>query len=216
MSVVELKWQMEGHVTFSKQDVFHGLGEAVPEARSKGTEAPQEGAITPPTTNNIGGVEPHPETAHGRDNTSLASLGCTPNNEAPLAEPTTLPAQTNLPVSVEIPPRGDIMVPAAKIDMDAPRGLMMSQATSPAMVENWVVPTTGLRDKLAGSPTHSDQVGGEKQCILAVTASIGRLNLEATGVTPGDTLIASVRRVAIRNLCMAASLSGLSKEMRVK
>ena len=72
------------------------------------------------------------------------------------------------------------MVPAAKIDTDALRDLMTSQAASPAMVENWVVPTTGLGDKLAGSPTPSDQTGGEKQCILTVTTSIWRLNLEAT------------------------------------
>ena len=91
---------------------------------------------------------------------------------------------------------------------------MTSQAASPAMVDNRVVPTTGPGDKLAGSPTHSDQLGGKKQCVLTMTASVGRLNLEATGVTPRDTIIASVGRVAIRNPHMAASLSGLSKEMR--
>ena len=92
---------MEGHVTFSKWDVFHGLEEAVPEAGRQDTVAPLEGAIAPPTTANIGGVEPHPATTHWTDNTTLASLGCTPNDEAPLAEPTTSHAETNLPVSVE-------------------------------------------------------------------------------------------------------------------
>ena len=47
-----------------------------------------------------------------------------------------------------------------------------------------------------------------------MTASIGRLNLEATGVTPRETIIASVRRVAFGNPCMAASLLGPPKERK--
>ena len=37
-----------------------------------------------------------------------------------------------------------------------------------------------------------------------VIASMGRLNLEATGVTPRDMVTASVRRVAFENPQMAA------------
>ena len=103
MSVAELKWQMEGCIAFSKQDIFYGLGDAVFEAGSQDTEAPAEGAVAPPTIANIGGVESHPTTTHGTDNTILESPGCTPFDEVPLAEPTTLPAETNLPVSVETP-----------------------------------------------------------------------------------------------------------------
>ena len=103
MSIVELKWWAEGHITFSKQDIFHNLGDTVPEARSQDTEAPPEGIIAPPTTADIGGVEPHPAKTHGADDTILASPGFIPNDEAWPAEPTTFPAETNLPVSVEIP-----------------------------------------------------------------------------------------------------------------
>ena len=94
---------MEGCIAFSKQDVFCGVGDVVPEARSQDTGAPPEYTVAPPTTTNVGGLEPHLATTHGTDSTILASLGCTPNDEDPLAEPTTLPAETNLSVSVETP-----------------------------------------------------------------------------------------------------------------
>ena len=57
MSIVELRWQVEGHFAFSKQDILHNLGGTVPEARSQDTEASQEGTIAPPTTTAIGSVE---------------------------------------------------------------------------------------------------------------------------------------------------------------
>ena len=85
-----------------------------------------------------------------------------------------------------------------------------------------------------------NQVGGEKQYVLMVTASVGRLNLDATRVTSIDTVFASVMRVAsvgrlnldatrvtsidtvfasvmrvaFGNPHMAASLSGAPKEKR--
>ena len=51
--------------------------------------------------------------------------------------------------------------------------------------------------------------------MLTVTASIGRLNLEATRITPGDTVIASVGRVAFENPQMAATLPGSTKGRKV-
>ena len=78
------------------------------------------------------------------------------------------------------------------------------------MVKNQIIPTITLGDEPA-SPTTPDQVGGERPCILTVTTFIGRLNLEATEVTPSDTVIALVDRT-FRNPYMAASLLGLSKE----
>ena len=214
MSIVELMWWVEGHFTFSKQDIFCNLGGTVPEARSKDTEAPQEGGIAPPTTAIIGGVEPCPAKTQGTDDTILASPGCTPNDESPPAEPTTLPAEINLPGSAEISPRGSTMMPPAEIDTETPKDLATIWVTSPAKAESWVVSTTGLVDKLAGPPMPSDQVGGEKQCVLMVYASVGRLNLEATRVTSRDTMITSVRGVAFRNPHMAASLLGPPKKRR--
>ena len=103
---------------------------------------------------------------------------------------------------------------SAAIDTDTPKDLVTVWATSPAEAESQVVPTTRLVEKLAGLPMLSDQVGGEKQCILMVTASVGRLNLEATGVTSGDTMIASFGGVAFGNPNMAASLLGPPKKRR--
>ena len=65
MSVVELRWQVGEHVTFSKWDVLCGLEDAVPEARSQNTEA---------TTANIEDVEPQPMTTQGQITQSQLNL----------------------------------------------------------------------------------------------------------------------------------------------
>ena len=205
---------MEGHFTFSKQDIFCNLGETVPEARSKDTEAPQEGTIASPTIAAIGGVEPCTAKTQGADVTILALSGCTPNDETLPVEPTTSTAEINLPGSAEISPRDSIKMPLAKIDTDTPKDLATTWAASPAEAESWVVPTTRLVDKLAGPPTPPNQVGGEKQCMLMVTTSVGRLNLEATHVTYVDTMFASVGVVAFGNPHMVASLLGPPRERR--
>ena len=105
------------------------------------------------------------------------------------------------------------MVPGTKMDNGTLRDLKNPWAASPAMAENWIIPTTGLGDKQV-SPTHSDQVGGERPCILTVSTSIGRLNLKATGVTPSNTVIALVGRMTFGSPHMATSLLGLYKEGR--
>ena len=66
-------------------------------------EAPQEGAIALPTTATIEGMEPCPTKIQEADDTILASPGCNHDDEFPTAEPTTLPAEINLPGSTEIP-----------------------------------------------------------------------------------------------------------------
>ena len=96
-------------------------------------------------------------------------------------------------------------MPLAEINTDTPKDLATIWVASPAEAEGWVVLTTGLVDKLAGPPTPTAQIGGEKHCVLMVTASVGRLNLEATGVTSGDTMIASVGGVAFGNPHMGAT-----------
>ena len=47
---------------------------------------------------------------------------------------------------------------------------------------------------------------------MIVTASMGRLNLEAIWVTPKDTVTASVGRVALGNPSMVATLLGPTVE----
>ena len=92
MSVMELKWQICEHATFSKQDVFCGLEDAIPEAKSQNSKASPEDTITPPAAVDIEGVEPQPVTTQGTDSTILA-------------EPTTSSAKTKLPVAIKFSPK---------------------------------------------------------------------------------------------------------------
>ena len=113
MSVLELKWQAEGHVAFNKWDVFSSLKEAIPKARSQNAEASPEGAVTLPIASDI-----------RTDNAILALSEWTSDDGAPPAEPTTLSTETNPPVSTQVLPKGEVMVPAAETDIDAPGDLM--------------------------------------------------------------------------------------------
>ena len=107
------------------------------------------------------------------------------------------------------------MVLLTKSDADTPQDQPTGLATSPTKVETQVVPTTGLVVKLAGPLTPSNQAEEERQCVLTVTASMGRLNLEATGVTTGDMVTASVRTVAFENPQMVAAFPGPTKGRKV-
>ena len=205
---------MDGHFTFSKQDVPLNLGSTVPEARSQDMEAPQEGAVAPPTMTTVGTVEPCPTKTQGTDDIILMSSGCTPNDESPPAEPTTLPAEINLPGSAEVSLRGSTIMPSARIDTDTLKDLVTVQAASPAKAESWVVPTTASVDQLGGPLMPSDQVGGEKQCILMMTTSVGRqLGGHQSYLQEHHDCLSW--GVAFRNPHMAASLLGHPKEKEV-
>ena len=145
MSIVELRWQVEGHFTFSKQDVLLNLGSTIPEARSQDTEAPQKGVIAPPTTATVGSMEPCPTKTQGANNTILS-------DKSPPAEPITLPAEINLSGYAEISPRHNTIMPPARIDTNTPKDLATIWAASPAKAESQVVPTTRLVDQLASPP----------------------------------------------------------------
>ena len=116
---------------------------------------------------------------------------------------------------METPQGGDAMVLSTKSDVKAPMDPLTGQATSPTKVETQVVPTTRSVVKLAGPLSPSDQAEEESQCVLIVTVSMGRLNLEATRVTPGGTVTASVRRVAFEKPQMVAAFPGPTKGRKV-
>ena len=107
------------------------------------------------------------------------------------------------------------MVFLTKSDKETSKDPPNSQATSPTEVETQVVPTTGSVVDLASLLTPSDQAKEEIWCVLIVTASMGRLNFEATRVTPRDTLTTSVRRVASENPQMVVALPGSTKGRKV-
>ena len=155
----------------------------------------------------------------GAHHTIPTSLGCPPKEETPPAEPTTLPARDDVkdtpPGTAEIPLGGGTTVLLAISDVETPKDLPASQATSPTKVETQVVPTTRLVVELAGPLTPSDWTGEERQCVLTVAASMGWLNLEATSVTPRDMVTASVWRVAFENPQIVAVLPGPTKGRKV-
>ena len=139
MSIVELKQHVERHVILSKQDVFQNLGSTTPEAISWDMGISQGDTITPPTTANVGDLESSSTEAKGTDNTTPLSSGCPPEDETPLAEPTTLPAKVDVKDtpsgSAETPPGEDAMVFSTKPDTRTPKDLLTGQATSPIKVE---------------------------------------------------------------------------------
>ena len=212
MSVVELKQHVEGHITFSKQDVFQNLGSTTPEVESQNMGIPQGDPITLPTIANVRDTEPSPTEVEGTDNTTPSSPRCPPKGETPLAEPATSPAKADvkdtLPSPAETPHGEDTMVLLAGADINTPKDLPT------AKVETQVVLTTRLVVELTGPLTPSNQAEEDRWCVLTVTTSMGKLNLEATRVTPGDTVTASVRRVAFGNPQMAATLWGPTKERK--
>ena len=68
------------------------------------------------------------------------------------------------------------MAPSTEPEVEAPKDLLLSQATSPIEMGTQVLPTTGLVVKLASPLAPSDQAEGEKWYMLVVTASVMRLN----------------------------------------
>ena len=116
----------EGHVTFSKQDVFQNLGSTTPEVESQDMGISQGDPITLPTTANVRDMKPSSTEAQGTDNTTSSSPRCPPKGETPLAEHATLPAKADvkdtLPSPAETPPGEDTMVLLAGPDIQSPEG----------------------------------------------------------------------------------------------
>ena len=119
-----------------------------------------------------------------------------------------------LPGTAETPLGGDTTVLLTESDVKTQKDLS-TNSISPIEVETQVVPTTRLVVELAGPLTPSDQAEEERRCMLIVTASMGRLNLEATRVTLRDTVTSSVGRVAFANPQMVAVLPEPTKGRKV-
>ena len=85
---------------------------------------------------------------------------------------------------------------------------LTGQDTSPIDAITQLVPTTASVAELTSPIILSDQTEEERWYVLVVTASVGRLNLEATGVILRDMVTASARGVAFQNPWMAAVLPG--------
>ena len=180
---------------------------------------PQEDPITPPTTADVRDMESSSLEVQGVHNTTPSSFGYPPEEEAPPSGPITSPTEDDvkhtLPGPAETLLGSDAMVLLMESDVKIQKDLPTNWAISPIKVETQVVPTTRLVVKLAGPLAPSDQADEERRCVLIVTASMGRLNLEATGVTLRDMVTASVWRVAFKNPQMAAVPLGPTKWRKV-
>ena len=155
----------------------------------------------------------------GPHNTTPSLCRCPPKEKTSPTEPTTLPAKVDvkdtLPGTAETPQGGDAMVLLTKSDVEIQKDLPTGQAISPIKVETQVVPTTRSVVELASPLIPSDQAEEERRCMLIITASMGRLNLEATRLTLRDMVTASVGKVAFMNPQMAVVLPEPTKGRKV-
>ena len=77
-----------------------------------------------------------------------------------------------------------------------------------------LVPTTAPVVELTSPIVPSDQTEEERWYMLVVTASVRRLNLEATRVVLGNTVTASAGGVTFQNPWMAVVLPGPAEGRR--
>ena len=89
------------------------------------------------------------------------------------------------PGPTEALPANEGTVPLAKFNTEAKQDLLITWTASPAKSGNQVAPTTGLVDESAGLPIPSSNLVKEKQCVLALTATMEILSLEAPSVVIG-------------------------------
>ena len=107
------------------------------------------------------------------------------------------------------------MVLSTEPEVEVPKDLLTSQATSPMGAVAQTVPTIGPVVELTVPLVPSDQAEGERWDMLVVAAFVRRLNLEATGVILGDTVTALAKGVAFENPQMVAVLHGPTRGRRV-
>ena len=164
MSVTELRWHVGKYTTFSEHDVFKDLGNAIPEAEDRDTGTPPADSTTSPTMTDIGDMWLSPMETQLADDTTSPSPGY--QSEAkiedrgtPPVDSTTSPAMADTKVTqpspVETPLADYTTVPLAKPNTETDKDLLTAQAASPAKLENQVVPTARLVDKLASPPTQA-------------------------------------------------------------
>ena len=206
---------MRGHITFHKWDIFQNLKRVAPEALDRDLATPQGYSITQPTPINVGGMRSSSVEVQ-RAHSTTPSL---PKEEAPPAE--SIPSPTTVDVDhtplglTDTPLERDAMPLPTKPEVEIPKGMPTSQATSPIRSVAQIVPTTGSMVKLTGPLIPSDQTEDERWYVLIVTALVRRLNLETNRVILGETVTTWAGEVASKNPQMAAVLPGLTRAKRV-
>ena len=164
-------------------------------------------------------MESNSSEAQGAQDTTPSLFEHPLKEEIPPVEPITLPTKVvvghTLPGPADTLPERDALALSTKPEVETPKDLPIGQATSPIKVGTQVLPTTGSVVKLASPLSLSNWAEGERQNMLVVTASVRRLNLEATRVILGDTVTTSAGGVAFENPQMAVVLPGPATERKV-
>ena len=215
MSIMELMQCVKEHVTFYKQGILWGLGRVAPDTVNWELVVPQGHPITQPTTTDVGSMESGSAEAQRACDTTPSLFKHPPEEETLLVKPIALSTVDDvgptLPSLADPLPEGDATVLSTKPEMeDLPTG----QATKPIEVATQIVPTTASVVRLTSSIVLSNQTEEERRYVLDVTASVRKLNLEATKVVLGDTVTASAGGVAFQNPWMAAVLPGPTRGRR--
>ena len=165
MSIRELRWCIGRYTTFSENDVFEGLGNAILEAKDKDAGTPPADFTASTATTDTEDIQlSHMETQLVDDTITLLP-GYKPEAKdedtgTPPVDFAALPAMTNAkdsqPSPLETPP-------AAKHNTRIQKDLLATQGGSPVKLEDPVTPTTILVDKLAGPPTLASHTAKERQ-----------------------------------------------------
>ena len=103
---------------------------------------------------------------------------------------------------------GDATVLSTTPEREAPKDWPTGQAINPIETVASVVPTVVSVVELTSPIVPSDQTKEERWYVLVVTASVRRLNLEATGVILGDMVTALAGGMTFQNPWMEAVRPG--------
>ena len=183
MSVVELMQHVKEHITFYKQDILWGLG-------------------TQPTATAMGSMESNSAEAWGHMMPLLTAQTST-QGDPPLVKLTVMSTMVNgrhiLPSLADRLLEWDATVFSATPEEEAPEDRPAGQVINPIEMVAPLVSTMTSVDKLTSPIVPSDQTKEERWYVLVVTASVRRLNLEATGVILGDMVTTSARGVTFQD-----------------
>ena len=170
MSVIELMWQVRGHITFYKQEVLWNLEKVGLEAVDRDLATPQGYPITQPT----------PIDVRGRRTDSVGT---------PRAHNTTLfpPAEKALQVILSLTavyvghtPPGPVDIPLgrgampilAKPEVETSQGALTSQATSSIRTMAPIAPIAGSVVELTSPPITCDQTEDERWYVLIISTEV--------------------------------------------
>ena len=155
---------------------------------------PQTDSVASPTMTDVGATWHSPTETQWADDTipplpGHQSKAKIEDRGTPPVDSTTSPAMTDAedtqPGPMEALPMDENTISLAKPDTETKKDLPTTQAASPAKLGNQVGTTAGSVDESAGLPIPSVHPIKEKQCVLALTATMEILSLEAPSVVVG-------------------------------